>query len=163
MDIFLSIVALTLSILGIIGSVFPLPGILFSYLGLVCAYFCSYADITPRTLIVWAVISIVVSVIDFVLPPYFTKKLGGSRAGVIGSTIGMFAGFMVFPPVGIILCPLFGAVLGELYHDKSDIDKAFKVGMASFVSFIFGTGIKLIATIWMLGVLIQDLYNYFVK
>ncbi len=152
--------ALMLSLLGIIGAIFPLPGILFSYAGLVCAYFCSYSGLTTQTLIVWAVVSVIVSVIDFMLPPFFTKKLGGSKSGVVGSTIGMIAGFFFFPPLGIILCPLFGAVLGELYNDKSDIEKAFKIGLASFVSFIFGVGIKLIATVWMMLIFLQGVVDY---
>ncbi|MFI3283061.1 MAG: DUF456 domain-containing protein [Rikenellaceae bacterium] len=163
MDIMLSILALVLSLLGIIGAIFPLPGVLLSYLGLLCAYFCNYSTLTPKDLIIWAVVSIVVSVIDFVLPPFFTKMLGGSKAGVWGSTIGMVAGFFFFPPVGIILCPLFGAVLGELVNDKSDIEKAFKIGMASFVSFIFGTGIKLIATVWMMCLFLQGVIDYIWK
>ncbi|MFI3303028.1 MAG: DUF456 domain-containing protein [Rikenellaceae bacterium] len=160
MDVILSILALVMSLLGIIGAIFPLPGILFSYLGLLCAYFCSYSTIPSSALVWWAVASVVISVVDFVLPPFFTKKLGGSKAGVVGSTVGMVAGFFFFPPVGIILCPIFGAILGELCNDKSDTTKAFKVGMASFVSFIAGTGIKLIATVWMMFIFLQELINY---
>ncbi len=161
MDILLSILALVLSLLGVIGAVVPvLPGVVLSYAGLVCAYFCGYSNITPTQLLVWAVVSVVVTVADFVLPPLFTKKLGGSRAGVIGSTVGLVAGLVFFPPLGIILGPIFGAVLGELLHDKSDTQKAFKMGMASLVSFIFGTGLKLIASLWMLGIFLSELIDY---
>ncbi len=160
MDVALSILALLLSLLGIIGAIMPIPGVVFSYLGLVCAYFCSYSTLTPRVLIVWAVVSIIVSVVDFLLPPYFAKRFGGSRYGIIGSTVGIFAGFLFFPPVGIILGPLFGAVLGELLHDKSDIDKAIKVGLASLLSFLFGVGIKLVATVWMLSIFLQNIITY---
>lgn len=160
MDIVLSILALVLSLLGIIGAIFTLPGVLLSYLGLVCVYFCNYSTLTPNNLIVWAIVSITVSVIDFVLPPIFTKKLGGSKAGVRGSTIGMVVGFFFFPPLGVILCPIFGAVLGELLNDRTNTEKAFKIGMASFVSFIFGTGIKLIVTVWMFLTFLQALVDY---
>ena len=58
-----------------------------------------------------------------------TRRFGGSRSGAIGATVGVFAGFFFFPPVGIILGPFFGAVLGELLNDRRDAGKAFPVGI----------------------------------
>ncbi|MFR9603697.1 MAG: DUF456 domain-containing protein [Rikenellaceae bacterium] len=155
MDIALSILALLLSMIGIIGAIIPIPGIIFSYAALICVYFCGYSGLTVSDMVIWAVVSVVVSIIDFWLPPFFTKKFGGSNAGVIGSMVGLVAGLIFFPPVGIIVGPMFGAILGELIHDKSDIEKAFKIGLASFAAFIFGTGLKLIAALWMLWVFLS--------
>ncbi|MFI3278056.1 MAG: DUF456 domain-containing protein [Rikenellaceae bacterium] len=157
MDVVLLLAAFLLSILGIAGSILPLPGIIFSYAGLVCAYLCTYSTLSVETLIIWAVISAVISVIDFVLPIYFTKRLGGSKAGVRGATIGMLLGFFCFPPLGIILCPFFGAVLGEMINDRTNTEKALKVGFGSFVSFLVGTGLKLIASVWMFGLFTMQL------
>ena len=43
MDIALSVAAFLLSIAGIIGCIVPaLPGVVFSYAGLLCAWFTSY-------------------------------------------------------------------------------------------------------------------------
>ncbi len=160
MDVALSILALLLSIIGIIGAVVPIPGIIFSYAALICVFFCGYSGLTISDMVIWAVVSVVVSIIDFWLPPYFTKKFGGSRAGVIGSMVGLVAGVIFFPPLGMIVGPMFGAILGELVHDRNDIEKAFKIGLASFAAFIFGTGLKLIAAVWMLCVFISRLVNF---
>ncbi len=151
MDILLSISAFLLAILGIAGCIVPaLPGTLLSYGGLLCAYFTSYSQMGPAALWVWLAVCIVVSVADYFLPAWMTKRFGGSRAGSIGATVGVFVGFFFLPPIGIILGPFLGAVIGELLHDRNDRAKALVVGVGSFLSFIVGTGIKLIASIGIL-------------
>ena len=138
MDIALSVAAFLLSIVGIVGCIVPaLPGVVLSYAGLLCAYFTSYSSM---------------------LPAWMTRRFGGSRSGAIGATVGVFAGFFFFPPVGIILGPFFGAVLGELLNDRRDAGKAFLVGIGSFLSFVVGTGIKLAAAIGMFVHVTADTY-----
>ena len=77
------------------------------------------------------------------------RRFGGSRAGAIGATIGTVVGFFFIPPLGILLGPFVGAVIGELCHNREDIPKAILVGFGSFLSFIVGTGLKLIAAVGM--------------
>ena len=115
MDIALSVAAFLLSIVGIVGCIVPaLPGVVLSYAGLLCAYFTSYSSMSPAAIWLWLAITVAVSVADYFLPAWMTRRFGGSRSGAIGATVGVFAGFFFFPPVGIILGPFFGAVLGEL-------------------------------------------------
>ena len=156
MDVFLTILAYLLSVVGIIGCIVPaLPGTAVSYLALLLAYATSYTSIESSTLWIWLAISLIVIVIDYIFPAMMTKAFGGSRAGTIGATVGVFAGLFM-GPVGIILAPFFGAVIGELLHDKTDPSKAIRVGFGSFISFLVGTGIKLCASFYMLGILIGD-------
>ena len=65
--------------------------------------------------------TVAVSVIDYFLPGYFARLVGGTRAGSIGATVGMiagfFAGFFAGGLVGVILGPFFGAVIGELIEN----------------------------------------------
>lgn len=148
MDILLSTSAILLAILGIAGCIVPaLPGTILSYGGLLCAYFASYSQMGAAALWIWLAICIAVSVADYFLPAWMTKRFGGSRAGSIGATVGIFVGFFLLPPIGIILGPFLGAVVGELFNDRNDFAKALVVGCGSFLSFIVGTGIKLIASI----------------
>lgn len=159
MDITLSILAFVFTITGIVGCIVPaLPGVVLSYAGLVCACLTSYSTIGGAALWTWLAITVAVSVIDYFLPAWMTRRFGGSRAGAIGATVGVFAGFFLFPPLGIVLGPFFGAVLGELLHDKSDPGKALLVGIGSFLSFIVGTGIKLVAAVGMLLHVAADTY-----
>lgn len=153
MDIFLSVAAFLLTILGIVGSIVPaLPGVVLSYAGLLCAYFTTYSSMSSGSLWLWLGIVLAVSAADYFLPAWMTRRFGGSRSGAIGATIGVFAGFFLLPPLGIVLGPFAGAVLGELVHDRKDIDRALKVGFGSFMAFIVGTGIKIAAS---LGIFIQ--------
>ncbi|MEG2064211.1 MAG: DUF456 domain-containing protein [Alistipes sp.] len=159
MDITLSIAAFLLSIIGIIGCIVPiLPGVVFNYAGLLCAYFCSYSHIPTSMLWIWLAITVVVSLIDYFLPAYMTKFFGGSRAGMIGATVGLLAGMIWFNIIGVILGPFIGAVLGELMNDRNDVNKAFRIGFGSFLSFLVGTGLKLAAAIGMFVQVGTDTY-----
>ena len=147
MDIALSVAAFLLSIVGIVGCIVPaLPGVVLSYAGLLCAYFTSYSSMSPAAIWLWLAITVAVSVADYFLPAWMTRRFGGSP------------GFFFFPPVGIILGPFFGAVLGELLNDRRDAGKAFLVGIGSFLSFVVGTGIKLAAAIGMFVHVTADTY-----
>lgn len=158
MDIILCVVSLLLAIVGLIGAVVPvIPGVALSFVALLINYFSPTPAIDTKWLVIWMVICAVVMAIDYVLPIYIVKRLGGSKSGVWGATIGMLVGFIAFPPLGIILCPLLGAVMGELMNDKSDTTKALKVGAGSFLAFLFGTGMKFITSLFVIGTLLGSL------
>ncbi len=158
MDILLCTAALILALLGIVGAVLPiLPGSILSFAALLCSYFSSYSTIEQSTLWIFLVASIVISIFDYTLPIYFTKKFGGTKAGVNGATLGIIAGIFILPPLGMILCPLLGAVIGELIHDSRDTTKALRVGVGSFLAFIFGSGAKLILGLWIIAIIIGDM------
>lgn len=158
----LAILALVLSVLGIVGCIVPiLPGVVLSYVGLLCAWGVSGSQLSGTTLLLWLALTAAVSAADYFLPAWMTRRFGGSRAGAIGATIGVFAGFVFFPPWGIVLGPIAGAVAGELLHDSSDTGKAFRVGFGSFLAFFVGTGLKLIACLYMLVLAIADIWTPF--
>lgn len=159
MDLFLSIAAFLLAILGIAGCIVPvLPGVLLSYGGLLCAYFTSYSSISGTAMLLWLAAVLAVSIMDFYLPAWMARRFGGSRAGAVGATVGIFAGFFLFPPLGIILGPFFGAMLGELLHDRHDTARAFRVGVGSFLSFVVGTGLKLAVAMGIAVYIAADTY-----
>ncbi len=157
MDVTLSICALVLALLGLIGSIVPvLPGAVLSFGALLLSYFTSSPIVTTTELLVWLAVAVAISVIDSILPVYLTKRLGGSKSGVWGATIGMIVGFIAFPPLGVIFGPIFGAVMGELINDKEDVNRAIKVGMASFAAFLVGTGLKFALSIYILSLIVTS-------
>ena len=96
---------------------------------------------------------------DSVLPGGMPKRFGGSRAGAIGATIGAVAGIFIFPPIGILLGPFVGAVIGELFHDSNDTAHAVQVGIGSFLAFIVGAGLKLFFSVGMFVIIIRELFR----
>lgn len=159
MDLLLAILAILFSLAGIVGCVVPvLPGPVFSFAGLCCAYATGCSTLSAATMWIWAGATAAVTAVDYFLPGYMAKLFGGTRAGTVGATLGMIAGLFFGGPVGILLGPFVGAVAGELLNDRENTRRALVVGIGSFLSFIVGTGIKLLASFGMLAFVVADLW-----
>jgi uncharacterized protein YqgC (DUF456 family) len=143
MDLLLIIIAGLFLLTGFLGSVLPiLPGIPLSYLGLILLHLTSTVQFSSRFLMVLGIVVIIVQLLDFIIPVWGTKKTGGSKAGVRGSLIGLFAGFFM-GPWGIITGPFVGALLGELLVGKTS-QKAIKAALGTFLGLLTGTILKLV-------------------
>jgi len=146
MDYFLLAVAIVLMIAGIAGCLLPvLPGPPLSYLGLVALHFTRFADVSKNLFIILAIVAIVVTVIDYVVPIWGTRRFGGSKYGMRGATVGLIIGLFL-GPLGIIIGPFIGAVVGELIF-KDDIKYALRAGFGSLLGFLTGIGLKLAASL----------------
>jgi len=146
MDYVLIVLGILFMISGILGCVLPiLPGPPLSYLGIVFLQLTSKYQFSTRFMIIWGVITAVVYALDYIIPAWGTKKFGGSKRGVWGSIIGLVIGLFFFPPFGIIIGPFLGAIIGELSSGK-DSGSALKSGFGSFLGFLTGTLLKLIAS-----------------
>lgn len=163
MDIALSILAIFLGLFGCIGCIIPvIPGGIITFVGYLCLYFCSYTDISIAWPIIFGVLTAVVTVLDFILPSYMTKKFGGTKAGEWGATVGALGGCLLsffMTPLIIIVGLFVGAMCGELIKDNNDTDRALKSGLGSFLSFFVGSGIKLIVAAWINIDIICRVYN----
>lgn len=159
MDVLLSIFAILLGIIGCIGCIVPvLPGPILAYGGYLCLYFCSYSDISTSWLIVFGVVTLAITILDYILPAYMTKRFGGTKAGERGAMAGVIVG-MFLGPLGVILGPFFGAVIAELIYDKENKERAFKSGLGSFASFFVGTGIKILLASWLTIQIFIDVFK----
>ena len=152
METFIAILAIVLGLVGIVGSIAPgLPGPPLSWVGLLVLYLWGGGTdgggdpMTLRFLLLWLAVTVVVTIVDYIVPAYFTKLTGGSKAGGWGAIIGLFAG-QIYPPVGMILGSLLGAFVAELVFAKKDTVTSLKSALGAFLGFIFGTGAKLIAS-----------------
>lgn len=144
MELSLSILAILLILIGIAGAIIPIiPGPIISYLGLLSLYFFDEPPFTDDFMITWAIIAIVVTSLDQIIPVLGTKKMGGTKYGVNSSIVGLILGIFFFPPLGIIIGPFAGALVGELIGGK-DFNQATKAGFGSFLGFLSGTLLKLI-------------------
>ena len=151
MEIVKVIFAFVLLAGGILGAVVPvIPGPPISYLGLLLIQWSGYGEFSGTFLWIWAGITLIVTIMDYVLPSLMTKRFGGSRAASIGSFLGLLAGMFLFPPWGVIAGPFLGAFAGELMYNRANSAKAFTVALGAFFAFIVGSGAKLVAGSLML-------------
>lgn len=132
-------------LVGFIGCALPiLPGPPISFLAVLLLNWTERVSFTDDLLWTLALVTAAVTVLDYLVPIYGTKKFGGTKKGVWGSTIGLILGLFFFPPFGIIIGPLLGAFLGELSAGQ-DSNKALRSAMGSFLGFLTGTLLKFIA------------------
>jgi uncharacterized protein YqgC (DUF456 family) len=147
-DYILVIIGVIIMILGIIGCLVPvLPGPPLNFIGLLLLHFTRFGHFTTLTLMIFAGIAVVVTVLDYLVPIWGTRKFGGSKYGTRGAAIGLIIGFFL-GPVGIIIGPLLGAFTGEMIF-KDDFKYAMKAGFGSLVGFLTGVGLKLAASFIM--------------
>ncbi|MNB83910.1 hypothetical protein D3C81_207690 [compost metagenome] len=144
------ILIIALFAVGLAGAVYPiLPGALAIYLGFfVYGWFFGFAPFGPWFWIIQTLIVAVLFVADYVVGAWGVKKFGGSRASVIGSTIGLIAGPFVIPAFGLIIGPLLGAFIGEMIAG-SDPGKSFKVSLGSLLGLFTSTVVKVILQVTM--------------
>ena len=160
MELFLVLIALVLMILGVVGSFLPvLPGPLTSWAGLLVLHFTEGVEMSQTFLIVTLIVAIVIYVLDYIIPAIGTKRFGGSKAGMIGTTLGLIIGLLSPIPFGIIIGPFVGALIGELINEN-DINKALKAAFGSFLGFIASTFLKFIVAIVYLGFFIVKLSEH---
>ncbi len=145
---------------GILGSVLPiLPGPPLSWVGLLFLHFTEAIPVNWWFLGITLVIAIGIFILDYIIPAIGTKKFGGSRAGMIGTTVGLIVGILSPIPFGIIIGPFLGALIGERIN-KADSKTAFKAAFGSFLGFLASTFIKLVVAFIYLGLFIMKIWEY---
>jgi uncharacterized protein len=148
MDTLYLIIGIVLMLAGIAGCLLPLlPGPPLSYVALLILQLRSEPPFTTNFLIIWAIVTTVVTLLDYYIPIYGTKKFGGTKYGVWGCAIGLLAGFWL-GPIGIIVGPFVGAFIGEMVGNNNS-EKAFKAALGSFIGFVAGTLLKLVVCLVM--------------
>jgi uncharacterized protein YqgC (DUF456 family) len=137
------IIGLLIAIVGLVGCVIPaIPGPPLNFLSLVILELGIGDAFSAEFYISWGIITVIVTVLDYVLPVMGAKVYRSSKFGIWGSIIGMILGILFFPPFGMIIGLFLGAVIGELIAGKEHLE-ALKVGTATFVASILMILVKL--------------------
>ncbi len=162
MDIVLLIIGFIFMLVGILGSFLPvLPGPTISWIGLLLLYLTKVVPDDWLFLGITLVIALTVFALDYIIPAVGTKKFGGTKAGMLGTMIGLLVAlfFPILGPFGIIIWPFVGALVGELLN-KADKKTAAKAAFGSFIGFLTGTFLKFMVTIVYLGLFIMTAWEY---
>ena len=157
-DYILLVLGILFMLIGIIGCLVPvLPGPPLSFLGLIFLHLTRFGQFSASTLIILGSISVIVTLLDYIVPVWGTKKFGGSKYGTKGAIVGLIVGFFL-GPLGIVLGPLIGAFVGEMIF-KDDLNYAFKAGFGSLLGFLTGIGLKLAASFVMTFYFVKELIS----
>ncbi len=149
-DVLLLVLGFACLLIGLIGAVLPLPGPPLSLLGILLIHWTKTYEFSSNTLWVLIILTVVITVLDYLIPALGLKKYGGSKAGMWGSMIGLILG-MGLGPLGIFIGAFAGALLGELLVGKTSA-QASKAAWGTFIGFLFGVVLKValcVAMIWI--------------
>ncbi len=119
---------------GLAGCILPvIPGPPFSFLALIILSWAKdWEPFSSTFLIIMAGLTILLTILDYVVPVRGAKKYGASKLGLWGSIIGMLIGLFFFPPLGMFIGAIVGAFAGELIAGK-EVKKALRAGWGIFV------------------------------
>src|SRR5690606_22817262 len=161
MEILILIVSLLFVLVGIAGSVLPVvPGPPLSWIGLLILYTMPSIEFDYWTLGITFVFTLIIVILDYVIPAQGTKRFGGSKYGIWGTNIGLIVGILAPIPFGFIIGPFVGAFIGELIFDQNDSKRALKAATGSFIGFLASTFIKFVFCMVLLGIYIHLVWKY---
>ncbi len=161
MDIFLVILGFCLTGLGLIGSFLPvLPGPLTGWLGLLVLHLTKAVELTWTFLGITLAVAILIWVLDYIIPAMGTKKFGGSKLGVLGTTIGLIVGLILPIPGGFIIGAFLGALIGEIIHDSKDTSRAVKAAFGSFLGFLLSATLKFMVSLVFLVLFVNEVFEH---
>ena len=129
---------------GLVGTVVPaLPGIPLVFLSIAgYALATGFRTISLTALAVMLVATVAGLVLEYGLGPAAARRRGASRAAFWGAVVGGVLGTVILGPIGLLLGPLGGAVLGELWSGRS-WQQALSTGWTTVVGMIVGIAVEL--------------------
>ena len=160
MDLILLVLGLVFCLIGIIGSFLPIiPGPVTAWLGILTLNLTSIVEFNLNFVLITFTVAVSVGILDYLIPILGVKKLGGTRSGQIGTTIGLIVALLILGPIGVILGPFLGALLGELSTKKS-FQESIKPAFGSFIGVIAGSIIKFLISLSFLFFYFDILWGY---
>jgi uncharacterized protein YqgC (DUF456 family) len=154
-EVLFFILSLIIMVVGIIGIILPiLPGLpLIFGAALFFSIVTGFQYIGAKTMIIFACLTTIGMVLDYMATSLGVKKMGGSTIGMIGAFIGMIVG-MLIPGAGIfgfVIGAFIGAVVCELLVGK-EAHRALKAGIGSFIGFLAGGVLRFVIGMIMVGI-----------
>ena len=148
MDLALIIIGILLIIIGLIGSFVPvIPGTISAWVALLILYQTSFVSPDFPFLVTTFSVAIGVFILDYFIPIIGAKKFGGTKSGIIGTTLGLLIGLIFMGPLGIFLGTFCGALVGELVYNPNDKRTALMAAAGSLIGFLTGVFLKFSVTV----------------
>ena len=158
--VILVIIVSSLMVAGLAGTFLPLlPGLPLIYLAFVVyGFFTSWVDYGINFMLVWGIITLLISFLDYYAGALGAKKYGASPAGIWGAIIGGILGIIFLGFLGIIAGPFLGAFIGEILAGKTQ-SSALRASWGTFIGYLTGTMVKVIIGLIMIGTFIWQVWR----
>lgn len=150
----LNAIAVALIAIGVAGAIVPaVPGIPLIFGGIwLIAWVDDFDHVGRWSLLGIGIVGAVGLAIDLLAAALGAKRVGASKQALTGALVGTVVGLFFGLP-GLLIGPFLGAVMGELAAGSS-VSRSANVGLAAWVGLIFGTIIKLVSSVMMVGLLL---------
>jgi len=138
------IIGSILVLLGLAGSILPiLPGPPLGFIGLFLLALLRHFSppLTPALIIILAVVTIFVVVMDYIIPLLGARRYGASKWAVWGSVLGMAIGIFL-SPFAMLAGAFAGAVVVEWLVGKKK-GEAIRAGWGVVMGALFATVLRL--------------------
>lgn len=148
-------------IVGLIGSFLPvLPGLPISWIGILLLYFVPEVEVSSNLLWITFGITVVIFILDYVIPMFGVKKYGGSKYGMYGAGVGLLVGIFTPIPLTVLVFPFLGAYIAELYFSRKGSKQALRAAFGSFIGFLASTFIEFMGALAFLIIFSYKLIQY---
>lgn len=187
-DIILIVLGALCLLVSYVGCFLPvIPGVVLAYIGILLLHFTERGHFSWPVLVILGLIIAFDQILDYIIPAWGTKKLGGTKWGARGSFIGIIVGLIFSSILGaflgfigkaivslicVFLGPFCGAIIGEILYQRKypellppDISKGRKIwkaivaGIGSFLGTALGIILKLSACIIMTAFFIWEVLD----
>lgn len=160
MDIVLLIIAALLVIIGMLGSFLPvLPGVPLSWIGLLLLHLTDPVPVNYLFLGITLVVTLLMIVLQYLIPALGSRYFGGSKRGMVGATVGLIVGIFIPIPFGIIIGAFGGAFIGEVLN-KSESRTAIRAAFGSFIGLLASSFTEFLVTAIFFILFCVKAWNY---
>jgi uncharacterized protein YqgC (DUF456 family) len=159
LTIFLVGFGLVVAVAGLLGCIIPIvPGPPLSLIALlILSYAKAWRPFSLTFILVMTGLTVLVTVLDYVIPAAGARKYGASKLGVWGSFLGLIIGLFAFPPFGMFIGGIAGAVAGELLAGRKG-KEALRAGWGVFLGTIATIGFKMSLSAVMLFFYVKEIF-----
>jgi uncharacterized protein YqgC (DUF456 family) len=141
---------------GLVGVLLPiLPGALIIFLGALLHKILTPEWLSWTTIALLGVLVLVERLLDFLGTMVGAKWLGATRWGIFGAVVGGIVGIFFGLP-GLILGPVFGALVGEIIFARRSLGLSAKAGFGAAVGFGLSTVARIALALLMILIVIVD-------
>jgi len=154
------IIAVLIMIVGFVGIFIPgLPGIGLIFISaLGYGYLTGFEEISVMLISVFAVLTILAMILDYIGGILGAKRFGASKSGILWGMVGGIIGFLLFGLIGLLLGQFVGTMGGELLRGKK-LELSLKSGIGSLIGYILSVVMNMSIGLFMIAIFLIRVLN----